>query len=91
MIFKVGQKVKVLRRATLQEEGSLNYSWISPQMDSAIGQTGTVSAVSGNNNVRITFNKNIKTSGLISINGWMYPNSCVSLLDTQLLFNFMYE
>lgn len=44
MQFKNGDKVKILRKARSHSKGWKD-SWISPQMDKAVGKIGTVEGV----------------------------------------------
>lgn len=86
MTFKAGQKIRVIRKATEQEENDYKCTWISPEMDNAIGKIGIVKLVVHLNNVVIDFENN--TNG---ISMWTYPNPCVKLLEGQLMFDFMYD
>ena len=84
--FRVGQKVKVIRRATEQEEAGCSCSWVSPEMDEGIGKTGIVSGITRVGNIKIDFKDPFR-----HLNRWIYPLPCVTLSEDQLLFEFMYD
>ena len=84
--FKIGDRVKVFRGATEQEEVDCHCKWVSCDMDNAINRTGKISRVTRRGNIGIRFD-----DASNNINIYSYPLPTVMLVDRQLLFNFMYE
>jgi len=83
--FKIGDKVKVKRRATTGEQVAYNCSWIDIDMDYYIGKVGKIDRLSGRGNCRITFDGNT------AICDFYFQPPVLQLIDTQLMFPFMYE
>jgi hypothetical protein len=82
VLFKKGDKVKVLRKATSHENGWEN-SW-EPEMDSAVGKTGTVVADKDVYAIGLRHNVNVKVSG---VDQFGYPSFVLELVrDTPVPF-----
>ena len=76
-----GDRVIVARLPSVQELNHWKDAWL-PHMDRSVGSIGTVSYVSGPTSVCIEFDD------LTKLNGFNYPDACVTKMGTSMVEQF---